>query len=260
MMMYSAVVRAPELEIRGMKCRNISDAAMILDGRIPPLTSFRARNMNLAYAKREWLWYLGADKMDDSIMEHAKMWAKLKQEDGSFYSNYGQYIFDTPKKSISQFEYVIKCLKADKFTRRAVIVLLQPHHLYLENTDVVCTYDINFSIEGDYLNMMVMMRSNDAVFGFTNDAFCFWNLMEFVYQIMSTHYPNLQRGYYTHFTNSMHVYERHYKMLQDIVMVPSGDYKSINVPRPTPQEVVDLVKTKGKGGKGEYTTWLSTFD
>lgn len=256
--MYSAVVRATEQEIRGQKCRNLPNVVIVMDGRSCPITNFRAREMNLKYAKREWLWYLGADKMDDSIMEHAKMWAKLKQEDGSFYSNYGQYIFGD-RKGGSQFKYVVDCLKADKFTRRASIVLLKDEHLYPDNTDLVCTYAINFTIdEANALNMTVMMRSNDVVFGFTNDAFCFWNLMEFVYQIMSTHYPGLVRGYYTHFANSMHVYERHYKMLREIVAEPNGDYRSVHMPYPTPKEVAQLIKSRGKEGDGEYTAWLNS--
>jgi thymidylate synthase len=261
MQMYTTVMRAPDVEIRGQTCRNIMNATLVLDGSQPILTNFRARNFNLLYAKKEWLWYLGADPFDDSIEEHAKAWKKLKQPNGSFYSNYGQYIFARPpieeeRGDIIQFEYVVKALKADRFTRRASMVLLKPEHLYMDNTDVVCTYAINFTIEGDALHMTVMMRSNDAVLGFTNDAFCFSMLMEFVYQVMSTHYAGLVRGSYTHIANSMHVYEKHYPMVREIVAAPTGDYKRIDVPRPTPQEVVQLVRSHGKEGSGAYTTWL----
>jgi thymidylate synthase len=258
---YRAVVAGPDVEMRGQLCRNVANAALVLDARSPILTNFRARKFSLDYAKREWLWYLGADKYDDSICEHAKAWQKLKQPDGSFYSNYGQYIF-APNSSPngSQFEYVIRTLRGDKYSRRASMVLLQPDHLFEANTDLVCTYGINFAIDGDALSMTVMMRSNDIVFGFTNDAFCFSQLYEFVYQVLSTHYAGLVRGYYTHIANSLHVYERHYAMLRQIGSTPNGDYYPIDVPRPTPKEVVALVNSHGKEATGEYSEWLQTFD
>lgn len=257
--MYKIVMSSPEVTIRDQRVRNVHNMAVVLDGRTPPITSFPERKLNLNYMKREWLWYLGADPKDDSIVEHAKMWQKLKQEDGTFYSNYGQYLFG-PSPAESQFTYVVNALKADRNTRRASMVLLKREHLYHSNTDTVCTYAINFTVNGDALDMTVMMRSNDVVFGFTNDAFCFWSVMEFVYQIMSRHYPGLVRGSYTHFTNSMHVYERHYGMLTKILQSPNGHYYHIDVPRPTPEEVVQILKSNGREGSGAYYEWLTTVD
>lgn len=260
--MYAVTMSGPEIITRGEACRNIRNMAVVLDGRTPILSSFRARKLNLNYAKQEWLWYLGADPADDSICQHATLWQKLKQPDGTFFSNYGQYIFGQQlPDNATQFAYVIKCLKADPNTRRASMVLLKPEHLFMENTDVVCTYAINFSIgPSNTLDMTVMMRSNDVVYGFTNDAFCFSQLMEFVYQIMSRHVPGLTRGNYTHITNSMHVYQRHYGMLREIGAHPNGHYYDIVVPRPTPEEVIEIINSNGKSGSGAYYEWLKTVD
>lgn len=253
--MYHHVYNAPEVTIRGSKCRNVHNMAVVLDGSQPIVTSFRARNLNLKYAKREWLWYLGADKFDDSIEEHATAWKKLKQPDGSYYSNYGQYLFSI-EGGIMPFMYAATCLIEDRNTRRASIALLRREHLFGDNVDVVCTYAINFTIEGDALNMTVMMRSNDVVWGFTNDAFCFSQLMEFMYQIVASQVPNLVRGTYTHITNSMHVYERHYDMLLKILSGGPSEYDRVDCPRPTFAEVFTLVMSQGREGKGEYTDWL----
>ena len=256
--MYKACIDGPQVDVRGMAVRNVPNMAIMFDANQHMLTAFEHRNLNLAYCKREWLWYLGADKMDDSICEHAKMWAKLKQPDGSFYSNYGQYIFGKGTDKPSQFEYVVQQLKKDPHTRRASMVLLSRDHLFDENIDTVCTYAINFCIVRGYLDMTVMMRSNDVVFGFTNDAFCFSQLHEFVYAVLAKSMPGLQRGQYVHFTNSMHVYERHFGMLYQILGDPRPT--KIVVPRPSAEEVVSLVRSQGKEGVGGYSTWLKTFD
>jgi thymidylate synthase len=256
--LYKLVASGPEITARETRSRNIHNVAVVLDASEPVITNFAHRKMSLAYAKREWLWYLGANPKDDSICEHATAWAKLKQPDGSFYSNYGQYLFGKPEGGSSQFEYVIRTLKADPQSRRASMMLLKAEHLFPENTDTVCTYAINFFINQGHLDMTVMMRSNDVIWGFTNDAFCFWQLYLFVYQVLKKTMPKLQFGSYTHMANSMHVYDRHYAMIHQILIDPS--FKSVTVPQPTALEVLSLVLSKGKEGEGDYTTWLKTFD
>jgi thymidylate synthase len=256
--LYRLVANGPEITSRGSSTRNIHNVAVMLNAAMPVITNFTHRKMNLAYAKREWLWYLGADPKDDSICEYATAWAKLKQEDGSFYSNYGQYIFGKPDERPSQFEYVISTLEKDPQSRRASIVLLKADHLYEDNTDTVCTYAINFFIEQGYLNMTVMMRSNDVIYGFTNDAFCFWNLYMFVFQVLLASMPDLRHGTYTHVANSMHVYDRHYGMIANILRDPSC--RQVQVPLPTGREALSLILSRGKEAKGDYTTWLTTFD
>lgn len=258
LLMYGMVAKAPEVEIRGRKVRNVHNMAIEFDGRFPILTNFEDRKFNLGYAKKEWLWYLGADKYDDSICQHASMWQKLKQEDGSFYSNYGQYIFaEMDLLRPSQFDYCLAMLESDKNSRRASIMLLQPHHLVPENVDTVCTYAINFTIAENTLAMTVMMRSNDVIFGFTNDAFCFSLLMQYMYVLLLKTYPDLQLGAYTHFTNSMHVYEPHYKMIREIVTKDYAGFGRVpHPPLPTAEEVRALIE----GGliDGEHTKWLTS--
>lgn len=264
--MYQLVASGDTIGPRGLECRNVRDLAISLhmsQGIV--ITNFVHRRLNLQYAKREWLWYLGADPFDDSIQNYASMWKKLKQPDGSFYSNYGQYIFGQPvvkspfdSAPISQFQYVVERLARDRDSRRASMVLLRPDHLFHDNVDVVCTYAINFSIGHDRLNMTVMMRSNDVIFGFTNDAFCFSNLYLFVYTLLLQHYPDLKLGDYTHFTNSMHVYAHHYEMVDNILEQGRAGYTHLDTPTPTLDEVIRLVESRGKDLRGEYSEWLTT--
>jgi len=258
LMMYSAVSKGYEINTRGAKCRNVRDMAVVLNAGECPVTSFKARDLNLNYAKEEWLWYLRADPMDDSIEAHAKMWAKLKQPNGSYYSNYGQYLFGRGEQGKTQFDYVINVLSNERDSRRASMMLLKREHLFEDNSDTVCTYAINFAIIGDCLDMTVLMRSNDVIFGFTNDAFCFWNLYAMVYAVLKDKYPELVPGQYTHFANSMHVYERHYDMIHNILMAHNGDHYKVQVPWPTKEEAIKLVMTNTEEGEGDYTTWLKT--
>lgn len=252
---YAEVMASPLSKPRGQLVHDLRGVALVLDLNEPALTSFEHRNLNLTYCKQEWLWYIGANPYDDSIAEHAKMWAKLKQPDGRYFSNYGYYIFSGP---FSQFDYVIEQLTNDPDSRRASIVLLERNHLFKENVDTVCTYAINFAIVQGRFNMAVHMRSNDVVFGLTNDAFCFSQLAEFVYQCLKSEFPYLVKGEYVHIVDSLHVYERHFGMLERILADPKPT--PISVPTPWYGEVLDLVGSYGKSGKGVYSDWLKTVD
>src|SRR5690606_30286682 len=130
-------------------------------------------------------------------------------------------------------DYVVQTLDDDPNSRRASMVLLKREHLFDTNSDVVCTYAINFCIEDDRLHMTVMMRSNDVIFGFTNDAFCFSQLYDFVYALLKERLFRLKYGTYTHMTNSMHVYERHFLMIESICA--SGPHGFIPVPYVRPE-------------------------
>jgi len=253
---YQAVMSAPPSRPRGELIYDLRGVALIFDLNEPVLTSFVHRNLNLTYCKREWLWYIGADPYDDSISQWAKMWAKLQQPDGRFFSNYGHYIFGGRP---SQFDYVLNQLQDDPDSRRASMVLLERGHLFKENVDTVCTYAINFAIVSGQLNMTVHMRSNDVVFGLTNDAFCFSQLAEFVYQGLAATNPHLKRGQYVHIADSLHVYRRHLDRLEQILKDPTTTSR-IDVPRPSWLEVCELIDSGGQRGRGEYSEWLKTVD
>jgi thymidylate synthase len=51
------------------------------------------------------------------------------------------------------------------------------------------------------------MRSNDLVYGFCNDQYCFSKLQELVANRL-----NAQVGTYYHFAQNFHIYNRHFYM------------------------------------------------
>lgn len=219
------------------------------------LTSFRARKLNLAYCIEEFLWYLRGDRHDTSIEKHATMWAKIKDPaDQGFNSNYGQYIFGE-----EQFTWVVQELSRDPDSRRASMVLLQRRHLRETNPDVVCTYGINFRIRRDKLKMSVSMRSNDAIFGMTNDVFCFSMLHEMVLIYLRSRLPHLELGTYTHKVDSLHVYERHWPMLAQLACEGEEGYEPIEMPRammPVEYQLIRANDTKFDRDEYPFAAWI----
>lgn len=214
---------------RGQRILELEDYRLDLDMYDSPCTSFEDRKMSLDYAKAEARWYLRGDKADRSIEKHANLWPKIVQPDGTYFSNYGQYIFGE-----RQFDWVVEELCRDIDSRRASIVLLKREHLFADNRDVVCTYGMNFRVRDQRLNMSVSMRSNDAVFGTTNDVFCFSIVYRMVFAaIKFTVCPALEPGRYVHKVDSLHVYERHWDMLKKILHKGINGYELVEVPYPS---------------------------
>lgn len=196
---------------RGQKIVELNNFMYELDP-YERFTSFEARNLSLKYIKKEFLWYLKGDKFDTSITDHANMWKSLIFDDGSISSNYGQYIFGKE----NQFDCALNQLKNDKDTRRASMVILSNSHVQTATNDLPCTYAINFRIRNNKVHMTVHMRAQDAIFGMANDAPAFSFIHEMMFNSLKEFYPEVEYGQYVHFADSFHVYERHFKMLEEI--------------------------------------------
>lgn len=193
---------------------------------LPPYARFMCfdhRKLKLDYIKQEFMWYLLGEPKDVSICRLASMWKGLINEDGTINSNYGYYIFN-PKTGIdgvSNFDRVVNTLTQDPQSRRAVMMILNSEHLNSETKDYPCTVYINYLIRDGKLHQFVRMRSQDAIFGMGNDAPFFSMLMELMYWTLVRGGMNdLQLGTYHHSADSFHVYEKHYKMLDQILADP----------------------------------------
>lgn len=240
--MYSDLISAPIVKPRGMPVKELEDYVLRLKTWESPCTDFVDRKFNLAYAKSEVVWYLGADKFDRSIDERSSMWPKLVQPDGSYFSNYGQYIFGE-----GQFDWVVDELTRDRDSRRASIILLKKEHAFADNKDMVCTYSMNFRIRSGTLNVSVNMRSNDAVFGTTNDVFSFFVVHRMVLAALwFGGYRELNPGSYVHKVDSLHVYERHWNMIESIVSKGEAAYSEIDMPYVTTPEELEFLLSKPK--------------
>ena len=185
------------------------------------------------------------------------MWSDLRQVDGSWLSNYGQYWFG---KAYTGFDWVMNSLISDKDSRQAVIPMLSKEHLFPGNKDIVCTYSVGFRIRNNRLNMSVNMRSQDAMWGMTNDVFCFSVLHEMVYvALRDTKYDELKMGRYSHKVDSLHVYERHFDMLHQIFYDGETGFYQIGCPEIYDhREVLNLMDYHAEDARGvhEFTEWL----
>ena len=164
------------------------------------------RKWNKNYADAEWAWYLSANPNADEISKRAPIWKSMQDENGDVQSNYGWQW-----QRNNQLDKVIEMLKKNPSTRKASISIYDAKEIDNYSNDTPCTYSINFNITDNKLNMSVLMRSNDLIFGFCNDQYCFSKL----HQMVCSEIPFACVGHYYHFAQNLHIYDRHFSLKKD---------------------------------------------
>jgi thymidylate synthase len=165
------------------------------------------RKWNPKYAEREWQWYLSQNRSVEELKKHAPIWDKMHGGDNIVNSNYGWQWGRS-----NQLDKTIEQLKKNKNTRQAWISIFDGKEKDQYQYDTPCTLAVGFNVHpcaDNELNMTVLMRSNDLVYGFCNDQYCFSKLQELVATELG-----LEVGTYYHFAHDMHIYEKHFNLKQ----------------------------------------------
>jgi thymidylate synthase len=205
-------------ESRGSNQKEVLFRSFSLDDPTDLQIAFPSRKFNVVYAITEWLWYLSKDSRVHNIGKLAKIWDMIKSSGGTVESNYGIYLFDNIPTKPSQWQWVINELTNDRDSRRATIPINEPHHKFMNNLDIPCTQYIQFFIRDNKLHLGVSMRSNDIIFGLCNDIFTFCLFHQLMLnELRHAGYSQLQLGKYYHHAGSLHLYERHYEMADNIL-------------------------------------------
>ena len=171
-----------------------------------------SRKFNPAYSVLEFLWYLSGHRKTNNIGKCANIWLKIQDEHDEVESNYGTYILG------KQWDWVLNELESDRDSRRCTMVIHQPYHKTLNPKDLPCTQYLQFFIRENKLHLGVNMRSNDIIFGFCNDIFNFALFQQLMLNELRDIYPDLELGTYYHHAGSLHLYEIHNKMRDNILM------------------------------------------
>ena len=165
----------------------------------------RARKFKKEYAIAELLWYIGRDPKPGNIGELASIWKDIQDNECRVESNYGLYIFG------ENWEWVVTELESDPESRRAVISIYSNNHKHSNDKDHPCTMSLQFLIRNDRLHLIWNMRSSDLVFGFCNDMFCAGMILQLMLNELDE--MDLRLGDITFNLGSLHIYERHFKMI-----------------------------------------------
>lgn len=174
-----------------------------------PVVNLKSNHANLTYISAETLWYWSGRNDLDFISKFSTVWEKVSDDGRTSNSAYG-YIMKN-KYNFDQIEKIIELLKIDPYSRRAVINLNAANENIIETKDEICTICLMYTIREGKLHCTNIMRSNDCRYGTLNDIAFMITLLKYIAKRLG-----VEPGSYTHYANSMHVYDRDYNFIKDI--------------------------------------------
>ena len=196
----------------------------------------KARNFSLSYFVAESIWYMSGNNSTDWISRYASFWKTISDDGKTANSAYGSRMFKAHPSiangEIIQWDYVRDELKRDPDSRRAVIHIRTPDDSIHAVKDVPCTLALQFFIRNSSLHLHVNMRSSDIILGIAYDIPAFTLMQEILANELG-----IDVGEYCHTSNSLHCYERDFKMLDDIARSnPNLGRPMLHLPKEFPIE------------------------
>lgn len=167
------------------------------------------------YIKAELDWYKSQNLDVTDIGEKASIWNMVCDENKKINSNYGFLILSS--QNGRQYENVLKELKSNPLSRRAVMYYTNPWMHYQGGKDHVCTVYVAYYIRDNALSCTVSMRSNDFRYGLMNDLPWQQNVLYSLHKdLVSSGMDNLEIGSIYWHATSLHLYDRHYNYLRKL--------------------------------------------
>ena len=203
---------------RGQKIHETLNMGFKLENPLNCLYDNEKRSSQYKYIAAETIWYFMGDNTPNFISKYAKMWNEIKNKDNTINSAYGYLVFnDTSIINTTQWNWCLNSLLNDKDTRQAIMHFNNPTHQFIENKDFVCTMYAIFHIRDNKLNMTVHMRSQDVILGLPTDLPFFILLQQQLLNHLKTKYNDLELGTYTHIVDSLHLYERNFDLVNNML-------------------------------------------
>jgi thymidylate synthase len=184
------------------------------------ILNFNGRKTPVNYCKAEVEWYNSQSLyVKDIPGKVPKIWEMIADKNGKINSNYGWCIYSD--ENYNQYKSSLQTLLNDKNSRRATMIYTRPSIQVDYNkdsmSDFICTFATQQLIRNNELHYIVMMRSQDAIYGFFNDFYWQGVVYEKFYNDLKKKYSDLKTGKMIWIANSFHVYERHFDMLKKII-------------------------------------------
>lgn len=182
---------------------------------------------NPEWIRRELDWFFGGsdrlDRMEAPVPQLFQACAGSDPE-GKVNSAYGYILFNQEVLSsvpaMSLFDHVVDAFLHKGLGTRHGVAIISDRDIHRISTmhgrnDFICTNALNFMVDADNrLHIIAQMRSMDAVFGYRAD-YSMWNvLMDYMLGALEMSYPELERGNITFQVANLHVYPRHFELLE----------------------------------------------
>ena len=212
---------------RQKETKEFENVLLVIEDPTDRVPLFKHRNANIFALLAETIWtFAGRDDLD-FIHNYLERLAQFSENKIVVAGAYGPRMRQWDKGAdlffvynslcdgdrIDQLYNVYNILKNDPYSRRAVISIYNPKYDYNnERWDIPCVNWLQFRIRNNKLNLSVVSRSMDAVWGSSVNVFEWTTLLE----IMAM-WLNVEIGQYTHYIGSFHMYDYHFERAKKMV-------------------------------------------
>mgnify|MGYP001329978537 FL=1 len=207
----------------GVKTIEILNAAFEAD------EDFIVRPPNTEYITRELEWYESQSlDVNDIPGNTPAIWKAVSDKNDKINSNYGYLVHS--EENYSQYLSVLAELSDNPESRRANMIYTRPS-IQMDAfsngmSDFICTNNVQYFIRDGKLITSVYMRSNDAVFGYNNDFAWQKHVRDSLIDDLETDtYKRYLPGPIYWNVGSLHVYERHFKFVEEPHDYRTGHYE-----------------------------------
>ena len=217
------------------------------------------RSLPQKYLRKELLLYFNSIKSTEAFTKASSFWKQLTNDDGTINSSYGYLIFgEKNEEGLSQWQWAQRSLIKDKDSRQAIMYLCRTSVQRDDIKDFICTISYQFLIRDNQLWLIVNRRSQDIFFGLTFDGPWEMLLMQQMRLHLLDTYPELKLGSYVLNCGSLHMYERNFEKIKNMLDRPFIDHKT-----PKISEDCMLIDHTGESTfamKAAYTGLLNNED
>jgi thymidylate synthase len=221
------------IKTRNAETKEVMHVTLEIENNLYSFPGIRDLSFILNYWRREWAWYMSGNRDGAYIGEYAKLWARIKNEDGSLNSNYGHLVFynRTPHlgkitadiQTLPPFEWAAQALEADINSRQGMVTYNTGAFNWVGNKDYICSQHQAFYIRRGQLDCYIALRSSDAIFGLTYNM-PWWSFVhQQLFKRLKRTYPSLRLGELKVTIYSAHIYKEHYALVERML---AAEYKT----------------------------------
>ena len=200
-----------EIDVRGSKTIELQSELIELTNPRERCIILPGRRNNIFASIAETMWVLSGRNDMEFLSSYLRRAKEFSDDGQTWRAGYGPRLRNW--NGVDQLAQVRRILEADPNSRRAVISLLDPDRDFVESKDVPCNNWLHFLNRDGRLHLNVAARSTDIVWGFSGINAFEWSVLQ---EIMA-YWLGLDVGNFKFFTSSLHIYERHYGLIPEVL-------------------------------------------
>lgn len=194
-----------EITVRGRGTRELLARTVQLARPTERCITLPGRRNDVFASIAETMWVISGRNDLAFLSEYLPRAIDFSDDGQSWRAGYGPRLRNW--NGVDQIAEVLRLLTADPESRRAVIALYDPAVDFVDSKDIPCNNWLHFLIRDGRLDMNIVVRSNDVLWGFSGINTFEWSVLH----EMLAFWLGVKVGIATFFISSLHLYADYYE-------------------------------------------------